>query len=321
MNIDDGMNEYLLISIAMATYNGQKYLKEQLDSIYAQTYKNIEVIVADDCSTDETVKILNEYSISYGLKYYKNEQNLGYVKNFEKAITLCSGDFIALCDQDDVWRADKLEKMFKNIAGNLLIHSDAKLIDENGDTLSESYAAIAHKKFRKNTYEYFFSNDVTGCTTLFKKELLFFALPFPKNMLAHDWWLALCASKEGSIKYLNEPLISYRQHASNQIGAADISKVYPHELRARAYQKTLFFLESLYDAKKWNKKEMEVLKNLIIYYQAYFNDAIRFKSLYIHINYFKHFYNDKSMPYRVIGLCLSLFGEKLQQKMWRLVGR
>lgn len=315
------MNNNQSISIAIATYNGEKYLIKQLESIYSQTYKNIEVIVVDDCSADETVNVLMQYAKSHGLRYFVNDKNLGFVKNFEKAISLCNGDFIALCDQDDVWRVDKLEKLYNNIGPNLLIHSDAILIGESGNILSESYAKTAHKKFKSNTYEYFFSNDVTGCTTLFKKELLTVALPFPRNMLAHDWWLAICASKKGSVKYLNEPLISYRQHAFNQIGAADISKIYPHLLRTKAYQKTLLFLETLYGEKKWNDKENTVLRDLIDYYQAYFNDSIRLKSFYIHMKYFKYFYNDKSIGYRIIGLLLSLFGDKIQQNLWRLIGR
>lgn len=310
-----------LISIAMTTYNGERYLKEQLDSIYAQTYKNVEVIVTDDCSTDGTVKVLKEYSKSHGLRYFVNEKNLGYVKNFEKAISLCNGDFIALCDQDDIWRTDKLEKLYEGIGSNLLIHSDATLIDESGNILSESYAKKAHKKFRKNTYEYFFNNDVTGCTALFRKELLTVALPFPKNILVHDWWLAICASEEGSLKYLNEPLISYRQHQSNQIGAADISKISPHSLRVKGYQKTLLFLEALYAEKEWDEKELDVLKDLIAYYQAYFKHNVRLKSLYIHMKYFKSFYNDKNIGYRIIGLCLSLFGERIQKNLWRLINK
>lgn len=315
------MINYPLISIAMATHNGEKYLKEQLDSIYAQTYKNIEVIVTDDCSADRTVEVLEQYSKSHGLQYFVNEENMGYVKNFEKAISLCTGEFIALCDQDDVWRPDKLEKLYKNIGSNLLIHSDAKLIDEDGNIFSESYTNKAHKKFRKNTYEYFFSNDVTGCTTLFKKELLAFALPFPEGMLAHDWWLAICASKEGSIKYFNEPLISYRQHTSNQIGAADVSKIYPHTLRVRAYQKTLLFLQSLYNAKNWNDKEKKAIEDLIRYHRAYFSNTVRIGSFFIHLKYLNLFYSDKSTMYRFFGLLLSLFGKSIQEKLWRIINK
>jgi glycosyltransferase involved in cell wall biosynthesis len=92
-----------MISLAMPTYNGERFLREQLDSIYNQTIVPDEVIVVDDCSTDGTISILEEYKKKYGLKYWVNEKNLGYNKNFEKAISLCTGDYIALSDQDDVW--------------------------------------------------------------------------------------------------------------------------------------------------------------------------------------------------------------------------
>lgn len=108
-----------LISIALATYNGEKYLEDQLNSIYTQTYKNIEVAVTDDCSTDKTVEILEQYSKSHGLKYFVNTENLGFVKNFEKAISLCEGDFIALSDQDDVWEKDEIGILVNKIGSKL----------------------------------------------------------------------------------------------------------------------------------------------------------------------------------------------------------
>lgn len=140
-----------LVSIAMATYNGEKYLKEQLDSIYAQTYKNIEVIVCDDCSSDKTVEILDEYKEKYGLKYYINEKNLGFKKNFEKAISLCSGDFIALADQDDIWIESKIEIFLKSKGiDNLIYMSDylhKNFIDiETNLKLKENIVAYNPKK-------------------------------------------------------------------------------------------------------------------------------------------------------------------------------
>ena len=100
------------ISIAMATFNGEKYLREQLDSIYSQTLLPYEIVAADDCSTDRTTEILEEYRIKKGLKYLVNEHNIGVVKNFEKAISLCQGDYVALSDQDDIWFPEKLEKSY-----------------------------------------------------------------------------------------------------------------------------------------------------------------------------------------------------------------
>lgn len=141
------MINYPLISIAIATYNGEKYLKEQLDSIYAQTYKNIEVVVTDDCSTDKTVEILDKYAKTHGLKYFVNEKNLGFVKNFEKAMTLCKGKFVALADQDDIWEKNKIQILYGHIGDSLLIHSDASLIDAEGEIINTSYKQSSHKVF------------------------------------------------------------------------------------------------------------------------------------------------------------------------------
>lgn len=208
------------ISVAMATYNGEKYLRRQLDSIYKQGLLPFEVIVTDDCSTDNTLIILEEYKVKYGLKYFVNESNVGFVKNFEKAMVLCSGDFIALSDQDDVWLPWKLERLFQSIGDKVLICSDAALINENDTIIADSY-------FRyQNLYPYLdnlflnllFNNFVTGCTILFKRELLALALPIP-NIRYHDHWLGLVAIKHGGLIFLDEPLIYYRQHGGNDTGS------------------------------------------------------------------------------------------------------
>src|SRR5574344_1640995 len=118
-----------LISIAMCSYNGERFIKEQIDSIIAQTYKNFELIIVDDGSKDNTIEIIKYYqSKDSRIKLFQNEKNLGFVKNFEKAITLCSGDFIALADQDDVWKKNKIEVFLNNIDKNMLIYSDAILM-------------------------------------------------------------------------------------------------------------------------------------------------------------------------------------------------
>jgi len=127
------------VSIAIATYNGAKYLKEQLDSIYTQTLLPFEVIVCDDGSIDETIKILEEFKELKGLKYFINPIKLGFFRNFEKAITLCAGDLIALSDQDDYWLPNKLERLVNEIGASDLICSDAILIDANNNIIQESY--------------------------------------------------------------------------------------------------------------------------------------------------------------------------------------
>jgi glycosyltransferase involved in cell wall biosynthesis len=208
-----------MISIALATYNGAKYLRQQLDSIYAQTYRDIEVIACDDCSADETVSILEEYENKYGLRLYCNEKNLGYIKNFEKAISLCSGKYISLSDQDDIWMPQKLEVLKNAIGENLLIFSDMGLINEAGVVIARS--AFHYFKFnpeRARDIQYMaFRNYVTGCTVLFKKELLFEAMPFSVKV-PHDYWLAMFALNKDKIIYTPDQLVNYRQHSTNQIG-------------------------------------------------------------------------------------------------------
>ncbi|PKL19091.1 MAG: hypothetical protein CVV49_02490 [Spirochaetae bacterium HGW-Spirochaetae-5] len=210
-----------LVSIAMATYNGAAYLKLQLDSIIAQTYKNIEIIICDDCSSDGTVKILEEYCLNRNIRYYVNEKNLGYIKNFEKVLGYCSGDFIALADQDDIWLENKVEFLVNNIGDSTLIFSDSCLIDEQGELLAKSY--LKHQNIdipgsAGQLNRLMFCNYVTGCTVLFKRDILEKAFPFI-DTISHDWWIALHASINGGIASVNTPLVLYRQHPGNTIGA------------------------------------------------------------------------------------------------------
>jgi glycosyltransferase involved in cell wall biosynthesis len=214
------MDSQIIVSVALATYNGEKYLRQQLDSIYYQTIFPYEVVVYDDCSSDETINILEEYKISKGLKYWINDENLGFYRNFERAIMNCSGDFIALSDQDDIWMPNKLERLINEIGNHSLICSDAKLINANDIVFQNSY--FQHQ----NLYPYYcnqflnllINNYVTGCTTLFKKELLNSALPMP-NIRYHDQWLGLVAAKSAGVFFLAEKLILYRQHSLNDTGA------------------------------------------------------------------------------------------------------
>ena len=214
---ENNLNSTPLISIAMATYNGEKYLKEQLDSIYAQTYKNIEVIVTDDCSTDKTVEILEEYVKSHELKYYINEKNLGFVKNFEKAVSLCQGEYIALSDQDDIWFPNKLVELLEHIEEYSLICSDAILVDNNRNEIKPSLLKLTHKNvFTGNAiHTLFFSKFAYGCTILMKKGLIEKSHPIPDGVSFHDWWYASVASVNQGICYYDKPLIAYRQHNEN----------------------------------------------------------------------------------------------------------
>ena len=215
------VNNDKLVSIAMATYNGEKYLREQLDSIYNQTYKNIEVIVCDDCSVDETVTILEEYKQKYGLIYYINEKNLGFVKNFEKAASLCNGEFIAFSDQDDIWLPEKIETLVNEICDYSLIHTNSALINANGEDLNDTLKSrLLRELGLKQAVNFKGINKqeaLQGAACLFKKNIATKAIPFPSEFY-HDYWISLVALKMNGIKYIDRCLVKYRLHNNNAVG-------------------------------------------------------------------------------------------------------
>jgi glycosyltransferase involved in cell wall biosynthesis len=220
------MNKELpLISIALATYNGEKFLRKQLDSIFSQTYKNIEVIVCDDCSSDSTVSILEEYRSKFGLEYCINEKNLGFVKNFEKAISLCTGEYIALSDQDDVWMENKIEELLNYIGDNDLVFADAEIIDSTGKIIFNSfkdYISVKHPK-KNQLARLLYGNYIYGASMFFKASLKKKILPFPEDLPYHDIWIAIAAAENNSIKFDNRVLNQYRLHGNNNTGVSNLS--------------------------------------------------------------------------------------------------
>lgn len=202
-----------LVSIALCTYNGSQYLTEQLNTLSGQTYKNLEIIVVDDGSSDGTIELLRQYAnASYlNFKIYSNEENLGYIKNFEKAIGLCNGEYIALCDQDDIWDERKIETLVRHIRHNILIYHDSALINETGDQLGYKISDVRNCYSGTDSRVFLFDNCVSGHAMLFKKELLTFIGGF-NQAITHDWWLAYVAANNGSILFLDKVLVQYRQH-------------------------------------------------------------------------------------------------------------
>ena len=203
-----------LISIAMCTYNGEKFIHHQIQSILDQSYSNIELIISDDCSTDNTIQIIQKYQKSDArIKLYKNKTNFGFKKNFETAISLCNGDFIALSDQDDIWKIDKLEKFLDNIQNNVLIYSDAILIDQNHKKTNQSLIEPTSCLVEGNNNKAFLlSNCVSGNTMMFKSELTPHILPIPQTISYHDIWISFVASTYGTITCYTEPMTYYRRH-------------------------------------------------------------------------------------------------------------
>jgi len=307
------MKKLKLVSIAMATYNGSEYLKEQLDSILNQTYANIEVIICDDCSTDNTFQILQDYAKKDSrIKLFKNDKNLGYVKNFEKAISLSKGDYIALSDQDDVWMKDKIEILLKEIKKYDLIHSDACLINEKNAIISESFSKFSNKMIKPlSIIDITLNGCVTGCTCMFTKKLKQYVLPFPDRLYMHDKWLGINAYYLGSIKYLDLPLIKYRQHSNNQIGVKilkinidffKIINIFKRvEENCKLHEGELHLIEEVLKRFSLNDKEKKLLKYAHNYFNNYINNK-KIKSFLFRIRLYKYFDINKPFLEKIIDL-------------------
>lgn len=206
------------ISVLIATYNPNiDWLYKQFNSIKNQTYPNAEVIVLDDNSNN--VDRVSCIAQEFGFTFFKNDINLGSNKTFEKLTAMATGDFIAFCDQDDIWHSDKLSILIKNIKSGALIYSDVNVIDELGNIVAESITNVRKRHILKSgnniTGELIFSNPVIGCTMLIRADIAKGAIPFAVN-LVHDHYLSIIASTYGEIVLVDKPLIDYRIHSFNQ---------------------------------------------------------------------------------------------------------
>lgn len=220
-----------LISVALCTYNGELYIAEQIQSILDQTVLPNEIIICDDGSTDLTLELLRKVSARSPIPIYiyENEHNLGSTKNFEKAINLCKGDIIFLADQDDLWHKSKVEIFKACFSSNPRLQaafSNGDMMDARGNnlgfTLWNAYGLNDHKQARLNNGKalevLLKHNVVTGATMAFRSGYKNLIFPIP-NLWVHDGWIALLLSAVGEIKCIDQPLIRYRQHGSQQIGA------------------------------------------------------------------------------------------------------
>ena len=226
------------ISVALCTYNGEKYIEKQLNSILNQTISVDEIVVCDDCSVDKTITILNSFKVQFPsiFRIYSNQENLGSNKNFEKAFSLTTGEYIFFSDQDDIWKNNKIEKILKVFKDNSAaegVFSDANFIDENsnqiniGMTLWESIGFFPPKNITFSLYELILKkgNFLTGATFCIKKNAKQFCIPFlTTNDFLHDEWLAFMLSYRKTLFYIKEPLIMYRLHENQQIGVGKIKK-------------------------------------------------------------------------------------------------
>lgn len=208
------------VSVCLATYNGAKYLKEQLDSILSQLNENDEVVVVDDCSSDGTVDLVNSYG-DHRIRLYLNKENRGVNDSFEKAISMSKGEYIFLSDQDDVWPVGRLVimKTTLKISGALLLSSNFTSIDSDGRSF-EDYSNLVKssdsKKYLSNIWDIYLGKlNYFGCTMAFTKALKDIILPFPSYLESHDLWIAIAANLAHSNFHLDDITLLHRVHGNN----------------------------------------------------------------------------------------------------------
>jgi glycosyltransferase involved in cell wall biosynthesis len=224
------------LSVALCTYNGERFLREQLDSLAAQTRPPDELVIGDDRSTDGTTKVVESFAAAapFPVRLHVNDLNVGTARNFDRAIALCSGDVIALCDQDDVWLPEKLrrfEEVFETDAGAGLVFGDALLVGEDlsptGRRLWEWTFTPAERRAtrRRGAFRTLLRrNFVTGATMAFRARFKPLVLPVPTDLnMIHDGWIALVVAAVSRVAALPEPLVKYRQHGAQQLGVSSDS--------------------------------------------------------------------------------------------------
>lgn len=278
------------ILVVMACYNGAEYLDEQLASLFAQQGVRVSLLVRDDGSDDGTPEKLEQWRKTYPDQIDIVEDdagNLGASGSFSQLLTLALRQWdrpgkyaaVALADQDDIWYEEKLQRSLAALAGvsegkpesfPVLVHSDLRVVDESGQEMSASLMQYQGLDARKRYFAaQLLSNTVTGCTAVCNRALLEMALPVPEDAMMHDWWLSLVASAFGEITYIDQPLIDYRQHGANTLGARlhpkigwqRISQVLSEDQRQEKAQAQQLFVNSASQAKAFRARFEEKLSS------------------------------------------------------------
>jgi len=218
------------IAILMAVFNGEAYLREQLDSLINQSCLDWTLYIRDDGSSDATRKILNEYLFKYPklVLVDNNELHLGAMKSFLYLMEIVESEFYMFCDQDDVWLPEKIEITYKHMLEinesnkdkPIIIHTDLKLVDSNLNIISDSYwSSIKLDPDKFKSYNYLaICSYATGCTMMFNQKAKEVSLPVPEDESMHDWWVAINVIRKGIVSSIYLPTILYRQHDKNLRG-------------------------------------------------------------------------------------------------------
>lgn len=302
------MREEPLVSIALCAYNGAKFIRKQLDSILHQTHKNLEIIVVDDCSTDDTYEILRGYAKKDDrIRCYKNEVNQGYNKNFEKAISFTTGTYIAISDQDDIWLPKKIALLLEGIGDKWLIFSNSYYINDGDERIREERTLVMGLDMPSSNYKsLLLTNYVTGHNTLFKKEFISYFLPFPEKGF-YDWWMGFIALYHQKIAFLDEVLTKYRIHEASVIQKRNNSGQEKREVIKTIDQMLFIFAEY----KRLNNEDAAFISSLRDAYRLNFSRKKSWPLINIILkNYKELFYDNKARR----GLSLLNFAFKYARK-------
>lgn len=281
-----------MISVAMTTFNGEKYIEKQIESIIHQSLPVDEIIVCDDGSTDHTVELLKKYDVTL----IQNFQNLGYKLNFKQAMEKCNGDYIFLCDQDDIWEKDKVKDMMHIMESHKNIHvlaSSFTYIDGQDQmiltTLNKGYSNnnLYNKEVEKNdlvsvlTDEFIYGNYFQGCALVMDKQTRDFVVHHFDDRLPHDWIISLYASIDGGMYFYNKSEFKYRIHSDNSIGVSTlnqsatqhVNRAYQFEERYQKARDALYVLDVLksncMDYYMQNEKKFNAIESFMEHHVSY----------------------------------------------------
>lgn len=209
-----------IISVCLASYNGEKFIRQQLSSILSQLGENDELIISDDSSKDRTISLISDLN-DRRIKLISHQSFKNPIYNFENALRHANGEFIFLSDQDDLWVEGKVQFILNDLKRFDLVVTDCQIIDNNDKLLHESFYVINNSK--KGFLNNLWSNSYLGCCMAFRKEVLRLALPFPKKIPMHDWWLGLVGELFYKTHFSKKRLVLYRRHDQNASSTSEKS--------------------------------------------------------------------------------------------------
>lgn len=293
-----------LVSIAMATFNGQKYIREQLNSLVNQTYPKIEVIITDDCSLDNTTSIIKEFQAKFStITLFLHQQNKGVTKTFENSIKNCTGEFIALSDQDDIWDLNKIDLLVNAIGKEDAIYSNSLLVNEHGLSLQKEFSALMNVRSYYSGAPFLLSNCVPGHTILMKNSFAKTILPFPGHIM-FDRWISYNAAANNGIKFFNKPLVKYRQHGTNTIGVGKFKNRKQRETAKEKFNKKLAELKTFSTTPVKSVETKMIVKKMLELFNH--NWSLK-RSLFFFRNSDKMLVIKNKSNFRKILYCIKMF--------------